>query len=227
MKRLLGRRLTYANVVSTLCLFMLLGGVAYAGTKLAAHSVGTRQLKNGAVTTRKIAKSARKKLKGARGATGPQGERGLPGLPGLPGSSGPLVVDASATDFAIDSTARDVPLSGNLSWTPPAGKVGLLLASATLTLATTTETPGTFCIPQLRILDNGHTVASLGSFVEGGPGTTTPHQLDAEGVAAPVALLEPGVPHTITLHYAAEFVAGCASGSKFDDLRVAVAPLGQ
>lgn len=224
MKRVLGRRLTYANVVSTICLFLLLGGVAYAGTKLAANSVGTRQLKRGAVTIPKIAKAARVKLRGARGATGPQGERGLPGLPG---SGGPLVVDASATDFAIDSTARDVALAGNSSWTPPAGKVGLLLASATLTLATTTETPGTFCIPQLRILDNGHTVAFLGSFVEGGPGTTTPHQVDAEGVATPVAVLEPGVPHTITLHYAAEFVAGCASGSKFDDLRVVVAPLGQ
>ena len=33
-------RLSYANVVSTLCLFLLLGGGAYAATKLAKNSVG-------------------------------------------------------------------------------------------------------------------------------------------------------------------------------------------
>jgi hypothetical protein len=47
--------LTYANVVSTLCLFMLLGGVAYAGTQLAKNSVGTKQLKSKAVTKAKLA----------------------------------------------------------------------------------------------------------------------------------------------------------------------------
>lgn len=38
-------RLTYANVVSTLCLFIVLGGSAYA-----AATIGTAQLKDGAVT---------------------------------------------------------------------------------------------------------------------------------------------------------------------------------
>jgi hypothetical protein len=37
-------RLTYANVVSTLCLFLLLGGEAYAATQLPKNSVGTKQL---------------------------------------------------------------------------------------------------------------------------------------------------------------------------------------
>jgi hypothetical protein len=45
--------LSYANVVSTLCLFIVLGGTAWAA--VAANSVGTRQLKNGAVTSPKIA----------------------------------------------------------------------------------------------------------------------------------------------------------------------------
>jgi hypothetical protein len=48
-------RLTYANVVSTLCLFILLGGTAWA---VAANSVGTAQLKNGAVTKPKVANDA-------------------------------------------------------------------------------------------------------------------------------------------------------------------------
>jgi hypothetical protein len=48
-------RLTYSNVVSTLCLFILLGGGAYAATKLPKNSVGTKQLKNNAVRGSKVA----------------------------------------------------------------------------------------------------------------------------------------------------------------------------
>jgi hypothetical protein len=48
-------RLSYANVVSTLCLFLLLGGGAVAAIKLPKNSVGTKQIKNGAVTGKKVA----------------------------------------------------------------------------------------------------------------------------------------------------------------------------
>jgi hypothetical protein len=48
------RHLTYANVVSTICLFLLFGGVAYAGTQLAKGSVGTNALKAEAVTKAKL-----------------------------------------------------------------------------------------------------------------------------------------------------------------------------
>ncbi len=47
-------KLSYANVVSTLCLFLLLGGGAYAAIKLPKNSVGTKQLKKSAVTAAKI-----------------------------------------------------------------------------------------------------------------------------------------------------------------------------
>src|SRR3954447_12375023 len=51
-------RLTYANVTSTLALFLALGGGAYAATSLPARSVGTTQLKSSAVTRAKIKRSA-------------------------------------------------------------------------------------------------------------------------------------------------------------------------
>ena len=58
MKRFLPR-LTYANVVSTLCLFLLLGGAsALAATKLAKNSVGATQIKKNAVVTAKIKNAA-------------------------------------------------------------------------------------------------------------------------------------------------------------------------
>lgn len=43
-------RLTYANVVATLALFVALGGASYASLELPADSVGRAQLRAGAVT---------------------------------------------------------------------------------------------------------------------------------------------------------------------------------
>jgi hypothetical protein len=49
-------RLTYANVVATLALFIALGGTSYAALKLSENSVGARQLKKNPVITAKIKK---------------------------------------------------------------------------------------------------------------------------------------------------------------------------
>lgn len=101
-------RLTYANVVSTLALFLALGGVAYATNSLPGQSVGPRQLKEGAVRTGKIANRAVtrvkirrgairyahlnrqlvRRLSGQRGPEGPQGPRGAIGPAGAAGAAG-------------------------------------------------------------------------------------------------------------------------------------------
>jgi hypothetical protein len=53
------RRLSYANVVSTLALFIALTGAsAYATSKLAPRSVGEPELRPGAVTAQKIRRNA-------------------------------------------------------------------------------------------------------------------------------------------------------------------------
>jgi hypothetical protein len=46
------------NAVGYLALFVALGGTSYAALSLPANSVGTGQLRNGAVTNRKLAKHA-------------------------------------------------------------------------------------------------------------------------------------------------------------------------
>lgn len=52
----LRERVSYANVVATLALFLALGGVGYAATKLPKNSVGTKQIKKNAVTGAKVKK---------------------------------------------------------------------------------------------------------------------------------------------------------------------------
>jgi hypothetical protein len=46
------------NVVAYLALFIALGGTSYAAVNLPAGSVGTKQLRNGAVTNKKLAKGS-------------------------------------------------------------------------------------------------------------------------------------------------------------------------
>lgn len=47
-------KLTYANVVASLALFIALGGVSYAAVKLPKNSVGAKQIKKNSVTSTKI-----------------------------------------------------------------------------------------------------------------------------------------------------------------------------
>ena len=66
-------RLSYANVVATLALFVALGGGAYAAVQLPPRSVGTKQLKNKAVKAVKIGKHAVTGPKiGPNAVTGPK-----------------------------------------------------------------------------------------------------------------------------------------------------------
>jgi hypothetical protein len=86
MLRRLANRLTYANVVATLALFIALGGSSYAAIKLPKNSIGTNQIKTGAVHTgeirdrtirlQDISTSARTSLRGLTGPQGPQGPAG-------------------------------------------------------------------------------------------------------------------------------------------------------
>jgi hypothetical protein len=62
-------RLTYANVMSTLAVFLVLGGAtAFAAKELGKNTVGKKQLKSNAVTTAKIKKNAVTKAKIKKGA---------------------------------------------------------------------------------------------------------------------------------------------------------------
>lgn len=80
--------LTYANVVSTACLFIVLGGGAYAATTLPKGSVGSKQIKRSAVSSSKVKDRSLLARDFKRGQL-PRGRRGATGPAGLPGRSGP------------------------------------------------------------------------------------------------------------------------------------------
>ena len=108
------KHLTYANVSASLALFLVVsGGAAYAATHPARNSVGTRQLRNNAVTSAKVKNGsllardfAAGQLpvgaQGAQGERGPQGPRGDAGAAGSPGISGYVQEDGFS---AFDSTS--------------------------------------------------------------------------------------------------------------------------
>jgi hypothetical protein len=94
--------------IGLLALFIALGGTSYAAAKLPRNSVGTAQIKSGAVNESKLAQGVRDKLgrtvqgspggvgaqgpsgpKGDTGATGPAGKNGATGPAGEPGATGP------------------------------------------------------------------------------------------------------------------------------------------
>jgi hypothetical protein len=77
-----------AYVISLIALFVALGGTTYAATSLPKGSVGTPQLKKGAVTKTKINQKTLSALKGQRGAQGATGATGAAGQPGPPGPKG-------------------------------------------------------------------------------------------------------------------------------------------
>ncbi|HEX8207537.1 MAG TPA: hypothetical protein VF587_15845 [Solirubrobacteraceae bacterium] len=126
-------RPTYANVVATLALFVALGGTGYAAASLprnsvkakqiASRAVGTAELKNNAVNSRKVRDGSLKRADfaanelpaGAAGPQGPQGPQGVPGAkgdPGAQGGDGPTG-PAGPTASASASNVKDAQLAPN------------------------------------------------------------------------------------------------------------------
>jgi Collagen triple helix repeat (20 copies) len=107
MQRLRGK-LTYANVVATLALFLVLaGGTAVAASQLAKNSVGSKQIKKAAVTPAKLSTAAKATLTGTtgpKGATGPQGPQGDPGTRGEAGVKGEPGQSATALWAVINGS---------------------------------------------------------------------------------------------------------------------------
>jgi hypothetical protein len=90
--------LSYANVVSTLCLFVVLGGSAYAAATITGKNVKDgsltgKDIENNSVTAQDVKSLGPKDFasgalpRGPEGPRGPVGPQGVPGNDGAPGTT--------------------------------------------------------------------------------------------------------------------------------------------
>ncbi|UTI66134.1 hypothetical protein NBH00_08000 [Paraconexibacter antarcticus] len=126
-------RLTYANVTASIALFVALGGSSYAALSLPRNSVGTNQIRTGAVGSseirnhsvalRDMSSGAQRALRGAIGPAGPAGPTGPP----------------AARDFEVVSGAgaliRGTAVSGGRAGSP--GTYTVAFAAPTTACAVT------------------------------------------------------------------------------------------
>lgn len=99
-------RLTYANVVATLALFIALGGASYAAISLPAGSVGPRQLRAGAVTLGKLGFPLASATANATSVTIPGFQcQGIPGQPAPP-CPAPVPVTIASTTIDLSRPAK-------------------------------------------------------------------------------------------------------------------------
>ena len=137
--------LTYANVVSTICLFILLGGSAYAvASQLPRNSVKSRHIAPGAVHRADLARNAVTSGKvrdrslrrvdfaagqlptGRRGPAGPRGPRGQRGPRGRTGARGPQGAPGlSALEVVSNSSPGGADAEQSATASCPDGKVAI------------------------------------------------------------------------------------------------------
>jgi len=125
-------RLSYANVIATLALFLALGGSSYAALNLPKASVGPKQLKKNSVTSPKVKRgsllvndfkaSQRASLRGPQGPQGPQGLKGDVGPSGatkvISRHSALQVIPADDSGYAsVDCSPGEVATGGGIDTT--------------------------------------------------------------------------------------------------------------
>ena len=95
----LRERMSFANTISLIALFVALGGTGYAAVKLPRNSVGAPQIKTGGVGSSEVKNGALRKAD-FRASDLPVGAKGDKGDPGTNGTNGTNGADGSADAFA-------------------------------------------------------------------------------------------------------------------------------
>lgn len=237
--------------IAFLALFITLGGTSYAATQLPKNSVGSTQLRAGAVSEAKLAKSVKAKLnrtgaRGATGATGATGAKGDTGATGATGATGPAGAAGAKGDTGAKGDPGDAGPTGDTG--PTDGDTGGIndtvspggpftpisgYGAATVTLARPGKiwamvtgdyrlTCATAC-GQTQVLSLDGTTAVPGAFIDlsAGAGSSTHWTGTLTGVAKAV----PAGTHTIAL--SAHTTTGTLSPSMLDPtLRVVAVALG-
>jgi hypothetical protein len=133
--RRLRQQLSYANVISTLALFIALTGAgAYAANQLAPRSVGEKQLRPGAVTAEKLRKNAvtAPKIKALSVKEGKLANGSVTAPKLSPAAVGNATLAAAAVTnekLASDSVTGDKVLESTLSQVPSANTANFATAA--------------------------------------------------------------------------------------------------
>ena len=209
--RAVGRKLTYANVVATLALFLALSG----GVVWAAGKVSTKNLKANAVTAGKIKRNAvtNAKIRG-NAVTAAKIKAGAVDFTKLAAGTNLLVSATGGPIAANGTTPVNVPLSAPVSFTPVAGIANFLSVEARgANLGRVDATKP--CEPQVAPFVNG----SRWEFAEGvlTPRAFTPTAAQPTGLVpatsatGPIGLTSPGTAQTVTIQVIGD--PNCTPGS--------------
>ena len=209
--RAVGRRLTYANVVATLALFLALSG----GVVWAAGKIGAKNLRANAVTAGKIKRNAvtNAKIRG-NAVTAAKIKAGAIDFTKLAAGTN-LVASASGTAVpANGATPVAVPLSGAVSFTPVAGVANFLSVEARGTDLGRVD-PAKPCEPQVIPLVNGSRWRFGGANFSLRSITPTAAEptglIPVAGATGPIGLTSPGIAQTVTVQVLGD--VNCTAGA--------------
>jgi len=213
-------RLSYANVMATIAVFIALGGSAYTATKLKKNSVGTKQIKSNAVTTAKIKKSA---------VTGAKIKEGsVDGSKIVDGSVTGADINAPSTSFSqVVARLRETATApfepgkfyGSLSYTQNAGEDNQALTAMDVNFSAGCESPR---VAETLLLEDAgsppvptpYDIVGIGFLEDKGSGSVA-RRVDFApypGGFSSASKLAPAnsTGHTFTIY---ELTANCTSGS--------------
>jgi len=211
--------------IGLLALFIALGGTSYAAAKLPKNSVGSSQIRSGAVTQSKLQKSLQSKLakaapgpagapgaqgpKGDTGAQGPQGVQGVAGAKGDKGDPGPTSAGVGGINLTVNPVGTPAPSLSDASVTlSQAGKV-LVLVQGTAAV-TCGASP---CSRVIGAALDGTKVQGLAQTINGAANATTTDTIAAVGLVSGVV----AGTHTAEI---------TTNGAGTNDLRVVAVALG-
>jgi hypothetical protein len=179
LMKLIRSKLTFANVIACLALFVALGGVSYAALQLPKNSVGAKQLKKKAVTPAKLSPAVKRQL--ARlgtpdgiGTVGPQGKQGPVG------PQGPGAVTINAPAGASSGTVASFDgVNVVAACAPTSVLLGLSVDTGTIQVSGTANNPNSEEVERVDI------TGGESSFSQSG--VTSPYNVDLNVIARSVA----------------------------------------
>jgi hypothetical protein len=209
MKETLRGKLTYSNVVATLALFLVLaGGSAFAASRLhlGKNAIKSKNIAPGAVKNKNLAKNAVKEKNIANGAV--SGAKVLPGsltrsqlAPGTLAGIQVTELQSAAVpglgETETPETGIPVPLSGNATFTPAAGKSYEILVEMKGNPVDADGGGGGHCGAEVDVFANGQYITFAEVFAN--QEAAVPFRVQPVGTnASALGLLEAGQPLTLS-----------------------------